>query len=482
MLYEDSRPWLFSLPALAVVVLYGSIVGRAAWNQKSTEDAYRSRARQAMEDGDYDRAKVHYSRLVADEKNTDSEDKYNWAQIVALSGDTQSATKLIESLAPDVSGGYAPAHRFKAIQLALLLEAHSKGESNGPVDVDVTLKLLKHHLSRSGTEEPQELADLWTAYHLAAGEKKEAVGTLMEAAQWEPTRWLQAARLSREIGDVESRSLALKRAAAYYAEILAERPRDVTARITLAGIDLDLERWDQAEGLLKDGLKLSGMPEPDVANLRRAMSDFYLLRLASIPDADGKGFAEVNRRLMVAIEADPTNPMAYQRMVELYQITGDEARRGVLREQLERQIAAGQSIPFAHFALGSVLWLEGKHDDAVWHTKKALELNPELTDVANNLAWLLADKYPDQLARAHELVEMALAKKPDDPRYRDTKGMILFKQERWDEALVEYESILPLTGGDRRKQLHGRLAEIYGKLGKASLAKVHEEAAVGSRQ
>lgn len=479
MFYDGSRSWILCLPALAVMVAYGAILGRAAWNQETIEQTYRTRARQAMELEQYDRAKVHYSRLVADKSEIESEDKYNWAQIVALSGDSQSATKLIEQLAPDTRAGYAPAHRFKAIQIALLLEAHGKGETGQSVDVDATLKLLNHHLSRSGEEAPQELADLWTAYHLAAGELKSAVVTLIDAARWEPSRWLQVAKLSHQIGDLATRDMALKQAAEHYAAVLQDHPRDVSARINLAIIHIDLKKWDEAEKALTDGLMLGGLMTQDAMKLKRAASDFYLTRMESIENIGENGFDEANRYLIVAIQTDPNNPLAYQRMIELYQISDDPKRRAELRSQLEQQIASGPSIPFSHFALGSALWLEGKQEEAVWHTNKALELNPELTDVANNLAWLLADQHPEQVERGLELVQMALDRKPNDPRYRDTKGMILVKLQRWDEALIEYESILSLASGERKQAIHGKLAEIYAKLGKPSLAKIHQDASLG---
>jgi thioredoxin-like negative regulator of GroEL len=77
------------------------------------------------------------------------------------------------------------------------------------------------------------------------------------------------------------------------------------------------------------------------------------------------------------------------------------------------------------------------------------------------------------------LINVAVEKRPDVVNYRDTKGAILMKMERWEDALIELETILPRTEGEARQDLHQRLAKIYTELGKESLAKMHEEEAAG---
>ncbi len=149
---------------------------------------------------------------------------------------------------------------------------------------------------------------------------------------------------------------------------------------------------------------------------------------------------------------------------------------------LEQQIAQGSSIAIAHFALGTAKWMDGGHDDALWHTERALELQPSMADVANNLAWLLAQGDSPDLPRALALIETALAKRPADYRYRDTRGTILMKLRRWNDALADFETILPLVPPRDRSGVHRNLAEIYDALQKPEIAGLHRIEADRNKQ
>ena len=93
----------------------------------------------------------------------------------------------------------------------------------------------------------------------------------------------------------------------------------------------------------------------------------------------------------------------------------------------------------AHAQLGSAYLARGQTEDAVAQFEAALQISPNYTSVANNLAWLLATdtSLPDRnLLRAVELAEGALASSdPELPSILDTLAVCYAAVDRFDEAI-----------------------------------------------
>jgi len=464
-------PVLAALPPLAILGFCSAVWARAAWMRDATEARYRTLAAQALAANDYEQAKLCYARIIDGAGSTNPQDQLQWAFILAQGGDQISAAAVIDRLAPDHGRGLAEAHRFKALQMARqlgeLAEKNVSGESK-----DAFLLQFKHHIDRSGNANPIEISDLSAAYYASAGRPDEALKYFVESARAAPDRWLRAAAIAKAQGNHQAYAEALTEAESYHRALLQKTPHDHQARIALATVLIESKRLADASQLLAEGLKLS-----DRAELRRAASDLVLLRMQQFAAPWGEDFGEFSRLLARALELDPVNPAAYQVLLEVYHRAAAAEQRAALRARLERQIAQGQSIAFAHFALGTMLWSEGDHDAALWHNEQAFALNPDLLDVANNLAWLISETDPPDLDRAYQLIERVVQQRPDHVNYRDTKGVILMKMQRQEEALVEFETILPQLSGAARKQVHERLASIYDALNKPSLAAIHREEA-----
>jgi tetratricopeptide (TPR) repeat protein len=207
-----------------------------------------------------------------------------------------------------------------------------------------------------------------------------------------------------------------------------------------------------------------------------------LLRIDFITGQSADDLSKKQALVAKAIELDSNNSQAYKKMLKLCESSDAPENRQVMIQLLERQVAEGVSIAFAHFALGTAKWIDGSHDEALWHTERALELEPNLSDIANNLAWLSAQGDSPDLQRSLKLIESAIKKRPGDVRYRDTRGVILMKLQRWEDALTDFETILPQTVGDERRELHTRLATIYQQLGKDGMAKIHEQQAQDDKE
>jgi len=468
-----------SIPSIFVLIFVSSWLGWAQWAKDATVLRYRAAARSAVESSDLELARLCYGRLIDGGNRCEPDDLFNWAKLVWKLGDIRTAETIFRRLAPDDASGFAPAHRMMAIRISSdLTQRQTQGVSVAGVADEKQWELMRKHLVRSGNDLPVELCDLWTTYFMASGQIAQAAAKQMEAASIDPSRWLRTANWCGHVGEAKLRTRCLSAAEEHMMRVLKSRPRDYMTRIELAQVYIDCNRVDDAERLVGTGLNFtqalpSTKESPEVIGLRRAMSDLCLYRLAR---ADGDRVFTFEQKFQLlgrAFQYDPSNRVAYMRLSELYQSAHNDSERKELRRHLEQCVAEGDALPFAHFALGAIRWLDGDHVEALWHTERAFAMDADLTEVANNLAWLLGDAAHSDLDRALGLINSAIRRQPGDPRYRDTRGMILMKMSAWEDALTDFEFVLPFARGDNRKRVHEHLETIYSRLGKTSLAELH---------
>ncbi|HBJ34964.1 MAG TPA: hypothetical protein DDZ51_09435, partial [Planctomycetaceae bacterium] len=447
----------------------------------------------AIADAEFEVAQTYYERAIQLGNKREPEDDLHLALAKFRTGDVDAAQAILDRIAPDNGLGYPKAHRLKAMQLVAALTQSDRFNAGGADEIDpLTVapstvnqsawETVRLHLTRSGLEQPVELGDLWTAYYLAAGKTSDAIARQMEVSHLEPQRWVVTARLCASLNDQRQRKIACDRAETYLTAKITDNPFDHLARIDLARVFVDNQRWEDADALVGEGLGLVGADTtPPALALRRAASELLLIRFDSI-NGNSDGDLEKKHTLVAkAIELDSNHLRAYGKLLELYQASGSPEDRERMIRMLEQQIAQGNSIAIAHFALGTAKWIDGGHDEAVWHTERAIQLQPSMTDVANNLAWLLAHGQSPDLQRALAMIETALAKRPGDCRYLDTRGTILMKLQRWNDALADFESILPLVPPKARPGVHQNLAEIYAAVDKPEIARLHRDEAARTK-
>ncbi|KAK3582576.1 hypothetical protein CHS0354_024130 [Potamilus streckersoni] len=99
--------------------------------------------------------------------------------------------------------------------------------------------------------------------------------------------------------------------------------------------------------------------------------------------------------------------------------------------------------------------------------KKALSFDPEHATVLNNLAYLWSEQNVN-LTQALELVEKALEKEPNNASFLDTKGWILFKQEKYNEAKIFIEK--SLEHDSKNATVYEHLGDVLLKLGNKDAA------------
>jgi Flp pilus assembly protein TadD len=459
-----AAPMMAAAPAVIVLVALGLLLAYAAFVPAEIRTRYLTAARDALANDRIDLAKVYYGRLLEQGEAIDPQDRMNWAGILANNGEFIAAQRIVDSMAPEDRAGFGPAHRQKAIQLVGGLSTSSDPQQ---------LERLQWHLKNIGTDGSVEVHKMWAAFYFAVGQPRPALERLVQAAERDPAMWFGLAGVATKMDDQQLQKTALSNAEKFYLAQLEKNPFATDQRDLLVRTLLAADRVDEAQAVIDQGLKLQDIPA-----IHRSAANVLLYRFDRISTNGDASFEERNRLLAAAFEHDPNYPEIYHRLVAMYQELDSADRRDALRENLEALIAEGNVTPFAHFSLGSFDWIDGDRESAIWHLEKAYQLDPDLLEVANNLAWVIAADEHADLDRAHDLASSVVRRAPDRARFRDTLATILMKQERWDEALIEYERLLPTA--PNKPRIHANLAQIYAELGKESLANLHRDRAAAS--
>lgn len=459
----SNRQVILAIPSVAVMVALGAVLTAGAATSERIKVEYLKNAREAMATENIPLAKIYYGRLLEQGATIDPLDELNWAMILRRNGEETTSQRMLDRLAPDDSLGFAPAHRLKAFQIGAML-----ANSSDPK----LLERLQWHLKYSGDESSFEVNQLWSMFYLRVGQPKPALARLSRAAEANPEYWYQVAGLATQLGEEKTLDTALFNAERYYLLMLEKNPFDFQHRILLSHIYLTRKNPEEAEKLLRQGLMIQDIPE-----LHRAVADVLLYRFDRLEDQDQPDFTERHRLLSVAFRESPNYAEIYRRLLDMYGTLESDEQKEMMKKDLEELVAEGNSTPFAHFSLGSIEWVEGDAESALWHLEKAYLLDANLLEVGNNLAWVLASSEEPDLERANKLASSVVEKAPSQSRFRDTLAMILKKQERWDDALLEYERVLVQSSGEKKREIHGHLAELYDRLGRTSLGEMHRRRA-----
>jgi Flp pilus assembly protein TadD len=94
-----------------------------------------------------------------------------------------------------------------------------------------------------------------------------------------------------------------------------------------------------------------------------------------------------------------------------------------------------------YFQLGAAHERAGHLEEAESYLNKALELAPEDTETLNYLGYMWADKGV-RLDEAKVLIERALKLEPKNAAFLDSLAWVLFRQQKFEEALAQMEAAL----------------------------------------
>jgi tetratricopeptide (TPR) repeat protein len=275
----------------------------------------------------------------------------------------------------------------------------------------------------------------------AQSRPEESVRNADEAARNQPTNL--AARLALVRSLINARDLSraereMTKLRAEYPDVAAVHSQDAALamlRKDMAGARAALERAEKLDPASIDTLGVFIAYELMQNNAAGARSRLEarlkqgtnpdLLVLAARTYLSLKDTASAEKALRAAIEADPSRNEPYSMLGSIYmsQKRLDEA----LREY--ETLSKKQARPVVPLTMtGLILERQGKVDAAIKRYEDVLALDSRASVAANNLAWILAERGQD-LDRALQLAQTAVAASPDTPEILDTLGWVYYKKD-----------------------------------------------------
>ena len=357
--------------------------------------------------------------------------------------------------------------------LARLLDAVN-AESKVPAEV-VDLMVEKLYGAIESTAEDVHLHSKLGQLHALKGDHDAAVRQFEICAEMQPIMHLDLAHALNAAGRESEANAAARAAEAEFqsledAEALSDQMRFLWAN----ALSLQGKRADAIDSL-KAGLEKN----PESKFLRSAISQQLYKQYVETRNGREEDSSMTNQEfdlLLDAVRYSPLNSQAVAALARKMEGDGEEQERA--EKVFRGLLAEGRATSVVHMLLGTRAAQRNELRSARFHLEQALPIHGSRPELLNNLAWVYAQQENGDYQKALELIDRALKIYPGAPELFETRGNVLMKLERWDEAIVDLEKALSRLPG--RARLHKLLSEAYRQIGDQRTAEVHERMAVST--
>jgi len=317
--------------------------------------------------------------------------------------------------------------------------------------------------SRGGVE---SLHELMARLEMRAGHAAAALGHLEQIRSPSPETRLHLALALARLGRSESAREQAEIVKTQMLELSKSASGDLSSWIMAVRASCVATDYDGALATLQEAGTRFDRTEPA---LLWTEANVYLMWAASFLNRKPPDPVRAVE-LLVKASGYPRVPDAVPALLTELCMKGETGDRKV-RETLESTLSRGQSPSLVHWCLGVLAWSSGDAAQAEDHWRLSIAANPQNAISLNNLAWALLKREPPELDKALSLAISALRVAPDVPQVLDTRGQILAKMGRYQEAVVDLEAALGrLSEKDRP---HAVLADAYEKLGMSEMSAKH---------
>jgi tetratricopeptide (TPR) repeat protein len=187
----------------------------------------------------------------------------------------------------------------------------------------------------------------------------------------------------------------LERAVDTYHRLMLLGVEPSVALVNIGLLRLRQGRFGEAKGTFEEAIRLS----PKAATPYVGLAELAVAQ---------ERWEEARAAYVTALERDPTLEQAHAGLIQTLQRLGD---RNGAANALAAWVQTNPSSSTAWMQWGLYHVALGRRDDAVAYLEKAVELDAENLDAANDLAWLYADSNA-KLDRALELANRVISKQP----------------------------------------------------------------------
>lgn len=311
---------------------------------------------------------------------------------------------------------------------------------------------------------------LFGQYLLAIGATSEAVSHMESVAEDNPELQLVCAAIHSQMKNEQACNAWAEKAQEGFRKQILDNPNNVEARLSLARAFMLQGQYEAMVRTLSDGYKLT-------QNERlRTAGAVALVAWAKKLEQQGSNDELLVKRLSIlsrANELDPSNKTVAESLVETIIKCADNTQPEI--EKLRSAIIGKLTPERAHFVQGTIAVLRGQLEQAEQHLKLAMNEKDNVPGIFNNLAYALSHQENADLDRALALVNIALRSSLNNAEIRETRGQILIKMKRYEDAVHDLE--FALKGNVAAGPIHQSLAEAYEALGLSDLAKTHRQLA-----
>jgi tetratricopeptide (TPR) repeat protein len=198
--------------------------------------------------------------------------------------------------------------------------------------------------------------------------------------------------------------------------------------------------------------------DPDNLPARRLLARIYVRTLGDLSNTSGQRdtIAHAAEQYREILRIDPSDTDAALWLARLYRLQNEQAKaEGVLRDLLGREPANENGVE----QLTQLLLDEGKSQEAVSSLQHILQRAP-----TPRLWELLGDAYNQihDLPNAEQAYRKAADAQPDDINHHKELAQTLLTEEKFPEALEQYQRLAQMDADDPDNFL--RLAQIYRQL------------------
>ena len=209
--------------------------------------------------------------------------------------------------------------------------------------------------------------------------------------------------------------------------LLRKRPDLRSAAFLLAAAYGSLDRFDDAEAVIRDQVRLAPQdPQPHTA--------------LGLIFRQGKRNDEARQAFEKAAELAPDNLWLVDQLVELDLL---DKHFDSARQRIHRQFQKTPDLPAAHCLEGKILIAEGKWDLAAAEFKRTLQLDPSFSSAYD----LLVQTYvaTNKLPQALDELQAQLAKDPNNAPALLTLALLHERMENFPQARDAYKKVLSIN-------------------------------------
>ena len=464
--YLGSRKFSRLLGAIPSVVMLLPVCFFAAriptYSDQRKAGFYHIEAIKARDQGDFKTASLCYRKIRTLLSDSDIY-IYESAVSAAEAGNIDEAYELMNQIAAleEEIPSFAAAHIWIAGSLL-----------RGKIDVKNATEIARQHLKKSLIVSPGNAAAIITLAELYIRQEKyaEAIDLIRPLEGKQTVATLFRARIHLAQGEVQQ---ATEKAAMVDA---AYRKKSAVRKLPLG----DIVFWSQAAELLDQPAevqRIMEMLESDAStdsDSRDALVRFYCARFDQLIYSDDTFAATQLELMQKAAKLDPTHEGVVERVAILTKKNNDIGNRArEIIEQVERSQTLSNRI---ETTLAVSAFQRKDYDDAVERFEKLYAANSSSAKIANNLAWLLTQTTNPNLERALQMANRANELNHGrNALHRETRGQILVRLGRYDEAIVDLE--FAINGIPESRELMDSLATAYERTGKMDQANLYRERA-----